>query len=69
MGEGILGIKQVADYLNIKEQTVYRLVQTGKIPAVKFGGSWKVKQDHLEKMFDQILEEKMKQHLNSHLRH
>ena len=61
MGDGILGIKQVADFLNIKEQTVYRLVQTGKIPAVKFGGSWKVKQDHLEKMFDQILEEKIKQ--------
>ena len=40
MGDGILGIKEVADYLNIKEQTVYRLVQTGKIPAVKFGGSW-----------------------------
>tara|TARA_B100000029_G_C17338191_1_gene874299 strand:- start:673 stop:864 length:192 start_codon:yes stop_codon:yes gene_type:complete len=60
MGDGILGIKEVADYLNIKEQTVYRLVQTGKIPAVKFGGSWKVKRNHLDRMFDQILEEKMK---------
>ena len=60
MGDGILGIKEVANYLNIKEQTVYRLVQTGKIPAVKFGGSWKVKRDHLDRMFDQILEEKMK---------
>ncbi|MDP6626118.1 MAG: helix-turn-helix domain-containing protein, partial [Nitrospinota bacterium] len=27
MNNGILGIKEVADYLNIKEQTVYRLVQ------------------------------------------
>ena len=60
MGDGILGIKEVANYLNIKEQTVYRLVQTGKIPAVKFGGSWKVKRNHLDRMFDQILEEKMK---------
>ena len=59
MGDGILGIKEVADYLNIKEQTVYRLVQTGKIPAVKFGGSWKVKRNHLDRMFDQILEDKM----------
>jgi len=59
MGDGILGIKEVADYLNIKEQTVYRLVQAGKIPAVKFGGSWKVKRNHLDRMFDQILEEKM----------
>ncbi len=55
----IIGIKEVADYLNMKEQTVYRLVQKGKIPALKFGGTWKVRKDHLETMFDQILQEKM----------
>ena len=55
----IIGIKEVADYLNMKEQTVYRLVQNGKIPALKFGGTWKVRRDHLETMFDQILQEKM----------
>ena len=55
----IIGIKEVADYLNMKEQTVYRLVQKGKIPALKFGGTWKVRKDHLESMFDQILQEKM----------
>ena len=55
----IIGIKEVADYLNMKEQTVYRLVQKGKIPALKFGGTWKVRKDHLESMFNQILREKM----------
>ncbi len=43
MNTNIIGIKEVADYLNMKEQTVYRLVQRGKIPAIKFGGTWKVK--------------------------
>ena len=61
MNTNIIGIKEVADYLNMKEQTVYRLVQRGKIPAIKFGGTWKVKMDHLDSMFDQLLEEKMKE--------
>ena len=59
MGEEIMGIKEVAAYLNLKEQTVYRLVQQGKLPGIKIGGSWKVKQDHIDKMFDEILAEKL----------
>lgn len=61
MANGILDIKGVASYLKMKEQTVYRLVQQGKIPALKIGGQWKVKQDHLDKMFDEILQEKLKE--------
>ncbi len=61
MANGILDIKGVAGYLKMKEQTVYRLVQQGKIPALKIGGQWKVKQEHLDKMFDQILQEKLKE--------
>ena len=48
MSNGILGIKEVANYLNIKEQTVYRLVQQRKIPALKIGGQWKIKGEHLD---------------------
>jgi len=43
MSEGIMGIKEVADYLNMKEQTVYRLVQQKKILAINIGGQWKTK--------------------------
>ena len=42
MSKGILGIRELAGYLNMKEQTVYRLVQQRKIPALKIGGLWKV---------------------------
>lgn len=55
----IMGIKDVSTYLNIKEQTVYRLVQQGKIPAIKIGGQWKVKAEHIDRMFDEILNEKL----------
>jgi excisionase family DNA binding protein len=61
MANGIMGIKEVASYLKIKEQTVYRLVQEGKIPALKIGGQWKIKKDHLDRMFDEILMEKLRE--------
>ena len=61
MNNGILGIKEVADYLNIKEQTVYRLVQQRKIPALKIGGQWKIKEEHLDMMFDEILQGKLEE--------
>ena len=59
MDSNIMDIKGVADYLQIKEQTVYRLVQNKKLPAVKIGGSWKVRRDHIDQMFDQVLNEKI----------
>jgi len=59
MNSNIMDIKGVADYLQIKEQTVYRLVQNKKLPAVKIGGSWKVRRDHIDQMFDQVLNEKI----------
>ena len=59
MSVGIMSIKEVAGYLNMKEQTVYRLVQQKKIPAVKIGGQWKTKRDHIDKLFDEMLQEKL----------
>ena len=61
MNEGILGIKEVADYLKMRQQTVYRLVKQKRIPALKIGGQWKVKQQHLDKMFDKMLQDKLKE--------
>ncbi len=61
MSNGMMDIKDVANYLKIKEQTVYRLAQNGKIPALKIGGQWKVKKEHLDRMFDEILNEKLKE--------
>ncbi len=61
MMSNILGIKEVSAYLHIKEQTVYRLVQQGKIPALKIGGQWKVKGEHLDRMFDEILNDKLQE--------
>ncbi len=61
----IMDIRDVADYLQVNEQTVYRLVQQQKIPAVKFGGQWKIKRSHLDKMFDDMLERIVELNLSS----
>jgi len=56
MQNQIMGLKETAQYLNMKEQTVYKLLQGNKIPALKIGGQWKVKKAHLDKMFDEMLQ-------------
>ena len=40
-GEGILTLKEVADYLKVTERTIYRLSQAKKIPSFKVGGMWR----------------------------
>lgn len=34
-------VKDVAEYLNVDEKTIYRLVQRGEMPAFKVLGSWR----------------------------
>ena len=38
---GILTIKEVAEYLKVTERTIYRLAAANKIPAFKVGGTWR----------------------------
>jgi len=59
MSGDIMDIKETADYLNMKPQTVYRLLHKDKLPALKIGGQWKIKKTHLDKMFDKVLEDKL----------
>ncbi len=41
MAKDIITIKEVAKFLKVTERTLYRLVQEGKVPAFKVGGSWR----------------------------
>lgn len=42
-------IKEVAEYLKVKENTAYKLAAEGKIPGFKVGGSWRFKRSEIEK--------------------
>ncbi len=36
-----LTIEQIADYLQVSREKIYRLCQKGKMPASKVGGQWR----------------------------
>lgn len=48
----IVTIKEVAEFLKIKEKTAYRLVAEGKIPGFKVGGSWRFRRSEIEAWID-----------------
>ncbi len=48
----ILNIKEVSRFLKIPVSTVYKLVQGGKVPAVKVGKHWRFMKRDLESLFD-----------------
>ncbi|WP_461202781.1 helix-turn-helix domain-containing protein [Anoxybacillus sp. TBDG-1] len=54
MGQEIMTISQVAEYLQISEMTTYKLVQEGKIPAFKIGRHWRVKKDDLHEFIEKL---------------
>ena len=38
----VMTVREVAEYLKVKEHTIYRLVSREDIPAFKVGGSWRL---------------------------
>lgn len=52
----ILDCREVAQYLQVHEMTVYRWLKKGVLPGFKLGGRWRTKKDILDK----FLEERIK---------
>jgi excisionase family DNA binding protein len=50
--EALLTIEEVAACLRLKRQTIYRWVQTGVLPAAKFGKEWRIRRADLEMWID-----------------
>ena len=48
MNNDIMTIKEVAEYLKLKEKTAYRLAAEGKIPGFKVGGAWRFKRGEID---------------------
>ena len=57
MKTDILTIKEVAEYLKLKEKTAYKLVAEGKIPGFKVGGSWRFRKIEIEDWIKQQSEQ------------
>ncbi|CAA9463552.1 MAG: hypothetical protein AVDCRST_MAG12-32 [uncultured Rubrobacteraceae bacterium] len=44
----LLGVAEVADYLGVGPVTVYRWCREGRLPCLKVGKSWRIRQEALE---------------------
>ena len=54
----ILTLEEVAIYLRLKPQTIYKWAQEKRIPAVKLGKEWRFRRSILDRWLnDQILSE------------
>ncbi len=52
MESDIMTIKEIAEYLKVKEKTAYKLVAEGKIPGFKVGGSWRFRKSEIDGWID-----------------
>ena len=49
METDIMTIKELAEYLKLKEKNAYKLAAEGEIPGFKIGGSWRFKKSEIDK--------------------
>jgi excisionase family DNA binding protein len=52
MDDRLMTIKQVAEYLNVNERTVLKLVQDGALPGVKVGNQWRFRKAMIDTWLD-----------------
>lgn len=48
----LLSPKQLAEYLQLSQRTIYRLLERGGIPAVKIGGQWRFRRAAVDEWLD-----------------
>ena len=55
--DGLLNVKQVAQYLQLKESTIYSWAQDGKMPAIKIGRTWRFRRTDLDAWLERHLQQ------------
>ena len=46
-------MKEVAEYLQLSPDQIYRLAQQGKIPASKVGARWRFKRENIDRWMEE----------------
>ena len=49
--EEVLNIREISEYLKIPVSTTYKLIQEGRIPAIKLGKHWRVMKKDIDRLF------------------
>lgn len=45
-------VRQVAEYLNVNGRTVYRIAESGELPAFKVGDAWRFRREDIDAWID-----------------
>ena len=53
MNEKWLTVKDVAEYLQLSPDQIYRLAQQGRIPASKVGARWRFKRENIDRWMEE----------------
>lgn len=53
MSDKWMTVKDVADYLQLSKDQIYRLAQQGKIPVSKIGRGWRFKKEKIDQWMDE----------------
>ncbi|MBI4282178.1 MAG: helix-turn-helix domain-containing protein [Chloroflexi bacterium] len=48
MDDRWMTLQEIAEYLQLSKDLIYRLAQKGKIPASKVGGRWRFKKEKID---------------------
>ncbi len=49
----LMTLEEVAAYLRLSKDTLYRMAQTGKIPASKVGNQWRFRRTEIDTWLEQ----------------
>ena len=63
--EDIMTLEEVAAYLRLKPQTIYKWAQEKKMPAAKLGKEWRFKKSIIDEWFVQHIDEKFSDVINA----
>ena len=48
----VMTVREVADYLKVKDRTIYRLVANGEMSGFKVGGSWRFRRAKIDRWIE-----------------
>lgn len=49
MARDVMTVREVAEYLKVKDRTIYRLVANGEMPCFKVDGSWRFRRAEFDR--------------------
>jgi len=57
--EELLTLEELASYLKISKPTLYKMVENGKIPALKIANRWRFKKDDINRWVEKQRKNKL----------